>query len=522
MRSILAIRNRFALIVAAGCAALLAGPVCGQEAPTARGATDEMPRFEPSPCPALPAVKALATARCGYLVVPEDRRRPAGRTIRLIVAIVPALSSRPAPDPVVYLASGPGGIALGEGDFAVADGLNRDRDLVLMNQRGTYLSVPTLTCASVDDFYRRLLGLRFYAESTRRAHLAATRACREELVATGAELSAYNSSENAADFADLRHVLGYPQWNVFGESYGTYLAQTLMRDHPSGIRSVILDSTISVSEVTIPGVWFNTRAGFDNLFRACAAQAACRSAHPHLEDTFTRLVTELEARPLASTVKDPQTGAATEVVTDGGALVDWLRNRSYKTPEFRSVPDLIDQLAARRPAAIEAIAKERVAEVVPSGLLGYGLAFGVVCREWYPFATGRDRRDAGRRAFPRYPASIQDEAVGGWAYANGDCSQVWDVPPAPSAVRRAPRGTIPTLFISGSFDAVASLDWTKAAARTLPHSTIISIPGVGHYVAPQSPCAQAVIASFLANPNAPEASCVGALLPPVFTSRDLP
>jgi pimeloyl-ACP methyl ester carboxylesterase len=84
-------------------------------------------------------------------------------------------------------------------------------------------------------------------------------------------------------------------------------------------------------------------------------------------------------------------------------------------------------------------------------------------------------------------------------------------------VRRAPHSTIPTLLLSGSFDAVASLDWTKAAARTLPHSTIISIPGVGHYVAPQSPCAQAVIASFLADPKAPDTSCVGALAPPDFT-----
>ena len=514
MRSILPTRNRFALIVAATCAALLAAAVCGPGAPPKAGAADEVPRFEPSPCPALPAVKALANARCGYLVVPEDRRRPAGRTIRLIVAIVPAVSSRPAPDPVIYLAGGPGGSALTEADLAVAAGLNRDRDLVLMNQRGTFLSVPALTCASIDDFARRSLGLRFYAASTRRAHLAATRACREGLVATGAELSAYNSSENAADFADLRHVLGYPQWNVFGVSYGTYLAQTLMRDHPSGIRSVILDSTIPVSEVTIPGFWFNTRAGFDNLFRACAAQAACRSAHPHLEDTFTRLVNELEASPLTSTVRDPRTGAATAVVIDGGALVNWLH-----TPEFfRGVPDLIDQLAARRPAAVEAIAKERIDLAGPDvPAVGYGLRLGVYCREWYPFATGRALRDAGRRAFPRYPASIQGEAVGSWAYANEDCGQVWHVLPASPAVRRAPRSTIPTLLLSGGFDTVAALDWTKAAARTLPHSTIISIPGVGHYVAPQSPCAQAVIASFLANPSAPDISCVAALAPPDFT-----
>jgi pimeloyl-ACP methyl ester carboxylesterase len=480
-----------------------------QVAPAVSEPADKAPRFESSPCPALPAVKAMSNARCGYLVVTENRHRTASRTVRLMVAIIPARSARPAPDPVIYLASGPGGSALTEADFAVAAGLNRDRDLVLMTQRGTYLSVPALTCASIDNFYQRAVGFRFYAESTRRAHLAATRACREELVAKGADLSAYNTTENAADFADLRTALGYPQWNVFGVSYGTYLAQTLLRDHPKGIRSVILDSTLPIS-VSIPGFWFSTRDGFRNLFRACAAQAACRSAHPHLEETFTRLVNEFEANPLTATVRDSRTGEATEVVIDGGALVDWLHNRN--TADFSGVPDLIDQLAARRPAAIETIAKQRVPP--PSGphdpTVGYGLAFGVTCGD-YPVATPQDVRTAGRQAFPGYPASVQDQAVDSFAYANDDCSQLWHVPQAPSAARRAPRSAVPTLLISGSFDAITSLDGAKTAARTLSHSTIITIPGVGHYVAPASPCAQAVIASFLANPNAPDTSCVGAL-----------
>jgi hypothetical protein len=119
---------------------------------TAAAAVAKVPRFEPSPCPASP-VKALANARCGYLVVPEDRGRPDSGTIRLIVAIVPAGSARSEPAPVVYLAGGPGGIALHEADVAVATGLNRDRDLILMDQRGTLYSEPALTCPEVDQFF---------------------------------------------------------------------------------------------------------------------------------------------------------------------------------------------------------------------------------------------------------------------------------------------------------------------------------------------------------------------------------
>ena len=115
-----------------------------------------VPRFEPAPCPDFP-VPELARARCGYLVVLENRARPTGRTIRLIVAILPAASSRPKADPVVHSASGPGGIGLGEIPFLIGSGLNRDHDLIVMDQRGTLLSKPALTCESADAFDRRLI-----------------------------------------------------------------------------------------------------------------------------------------------------------------------------------------------------------------------------------------------------------------------------------------------------------------------------------------------------------------------------
>src|SRR5262249_39613366 len=82
--------------------------------------------------------------------------------------------------------------------------------------------------------------------------------------------------------------------------------------------------------------------------------------------------------------------------------------------------------------------------------------------------------------------------------------------------------SIPTLLISGTFDTLTSLAGAKAAAAKLSNATIISIPGVGHAVSPQSPCAQAVVVSFLANPAAPDTSCVGALKPSNFNSMGSP
>src|SRR5215831_12509895 len=107
MRSICALRARFASIVVSGLT-FLAAAVSAQDAPTAAG---QVPRFEAAPCPKLTGADELAKASCGYLVVLENHSRPTGRTIRLLVAKYPARSSEKRVDPVVYLAGGPGDIA---------------------------------------------------------------------------------------------------------------------------------------------------------------------------------------------------------------------------------------------------------------------------------------------------------------------------------------------------------------------------------------------------------------------------
>jgi pimeloyl-ACP methyl ester carboxylesterase len=100
--------------------------------------------------------------------------------------------------------------------------------------------------------------------------------------------------------------LGIAEWNVYGVSYGTDVALTLVREDPEGIRTVTLDSVVPPSVVSLSGFWPNARDGFDDLFGACAAQPACRKRHPGLEATFTRLVRRLEAHPVTPSRRRPR------------------------------------------------------------------------------------------------------------------------------------------------------------------------------------------------------------------------
>ncbi|MCX5589483.1 alpha/beta fold hydrolase [Streptomyces erythrochromogenes] len=483
--------------------------------PTAPAPTGPAPaagaRFVPGPCPSTPEpIEALATARCGYLEVPENRSRPGGRTIRLAAAVIPATSPKPAQDPVVFMSGGPGGETFDDIPYLVSSGLNRDRDLIVMAQRGNLYDTPDLACPELDRFYATSVGLPSYAPQTERLMLDAAKQCRDRLTAEGTDLSAYNSTENAADFADLRTALGIKQWNVYGHSYGSNLALTYLRLHPQGIRAVALDSIAPAQSVSLPFAWASAQEGLANLYKACAAEPRCNSRYPDLERTLDEQVRKLQAHPLTLNVRPPQGGAPVKVVLDGGALVNLL---VAKAIPFKDVPAAIDELARGHP---ERFARARAAgSVQVTGQTAHGLTNSVVCSEWVPDHTASDVLDAGRRAFPHWPDPVLAQAPQ-LAFQEQVC-RIWNVPDRTARQRVAPAASVPTLFLNGTFDMKTGPSWAQQTARTLPRSSTVQIPGIGHWTVPQSPCAQKVLASFLTRPTAPDTGCVADLKWEPFT-----
>src|SRR5262245_66660056 len=114
----------------------------------------------------MPGTDELAKASCFHLVVSENRKQPDGRTIKLLDAKYPARSPEKQPDPVVYLARGPGDIVPLEINPLLAADFIRDRDVYVVSQRGTMFSGLDLTRAPADNLRRRLPGLRFSSERT--------------------------------------------------------------------------------------------------------------------------------------------------------------------------------------------------------------------------------------------------------------------------------------------------------------------------------------------------------------------
>ncbi|MFC9612636.1 alpha/beta fold hydrolase [Streptomyces sp. NPDC056938] len=469
-------------------------------------------RYEPGPCPKTPEpIPELKGARCGTLIVPENRAKPNGRQIKLGVAIVPALAAKPKADPIVWLAGGPGDDAVGEAKMAVDGGLNRDRDVIFMSQRGTYSATPRLTCPNIDKFNARAVGLVYDAPSTERLHVEATKACHDRLAARGNDLSAYNDTESAADYADLRAALRIKQWNLYGISYGTDLALIYMRLHPEGLRSVGIDGILPPSKAGSAATWSSARQGFDGLFKACADQPACNHRYPNLPATFDRLVRQLEAKPVTTTVTVPGHAKPVKVVLDGGALVNWMTSATHVAPQ---VPLALDELAHGKPQRIAQQWAGGKLSPQAVGRVAHGLSYGVFCSEWTPYESQEAALRGGQEAFPSFPHSIQAQAPQ-LTFLRPDCD-VWNVPAAPRSIRDVTRSDIPTLALSGGFDSQTGADNGPYVARTLSKAKVVTVPYEPHVVFATSKCAQQITVSFFDAPTAPNTACLKDLKPPRF------
>jgi pimeloyl-ACP methyl ester carboxylesterase len=331
------------------------------------------------------------------------------------------------------------------------------------------------------------------------------------LVSQGIDLSAYNTFENIEDFMDLRKLLEIREWSIFGTSYGTYVALTLMRIHPENLATVTLDSISPPSVAGLGWPWSSAGEGFNNLFDACAAQTSCAAKYGDIRTQFTSQVQRLEANPLTITSTYTPGGPPVTVALDGGALVNWFvaGGRSL----FANVPSAIQELVNGNPLQIAAN-RAAIANPAAESTQGYGLTYGVFCSEWIPFEPQSDILAKGRLAFPDYPDSVLSQTPQ-LPFATEDCA-VWDVPKAPASIKDVTISAIPTLVIDGSFDGKTSPMWASYVAKTLSNSTTIIIPGVGHLVTAQNQCAQTVFQSFLENPTSPNTGCVAQQTIPPF------
>jgi pimeloyl-ACP methyl ester carboxylesterase len=464
-----------------------------------------MPVWEPAECP-FPPVRG-ETIECGFLVVPEDRTaaNEAAGEVRLAVAIIKSYSGNPQPDPLVYLAGGPGDQAVAAaGYFArLFRPVLAERDVIILDQRGTGISEPSLDCPETTALAFENIERDIPGAEANALEIEAARACRDRLLAAGINLSAYNSAASAADLDDLRRALGVDSWNLYGISYGTRLALTALRDygHTATIRSVVLDSVAPPQANLVEETGLNFHRALSLLFARCADTSTCAATYPNLEDRFYALVDRLNASPATVTVSDPVNQEVYRIPFDGDALLEFTFRSLYSRERIMRLPLTL--------AALEEGNTLRVAEILVDFLhLGdsssEGMNLSVSCVEEIPFNS-----PAGvAAAIVDVPESLQQFLQPAIATTFAGC-ELWAVEPAGPLETEPVASDIPTLILVGDYDPATPPAYARQAAEHLANAYLYEFEGLSHGVIISHACGVDIMTDFLADPDAePDSRCL--------------
>jgi pimeloyl-ACP methyl ester carboxylesterase len=475
--------------------ALLATALLAGCAPRAAGPER---RVQLAPC----HVKGVAAATlCGTWQVPEDRDAPAGRKIALRVAVVPALARVAQPDPLFMLAGGPGqGAVEGVGPLLPAlERIHRQRDIVLVDQRGTGQSEP-LACELSDE--DAPLALRMRDEGFPAERL---RAC---LASYRADPRLFTTPIAMQDLDAVREALGYERINLWGGSYGTRAALVYMRAYPQRVRLAVLDGAAPYS-IRLPLHFARDgQRSLDLLFESCAKEAACARAFPDLRSRFGALLGRLEKQPFRGTVADPVSGEPQQVTISHDVFAAGLRGILYLPEMATLVPLMVDR--AERGDFTAFLAASQGLQRGISRNMALGMFFSVICAEDVPFIEPSEVDALSRGTF--FGPALTRELIA--------ACQVWPRGRFDPALREPVKVDVPTLVLSGELDPATPPVWGDEVAKALPRSLHLVVPGVGHGATAQG-CVPRLLAEALDRGEVAglDASCVKKLgRPPFFVS----
>jgi pimeloyl-ACP methyl ester carboxylesterase len=346
--------------------------------------------------PGIPA----AFARCGTLVVPEDPAAPAGPSVEIFVARIGALSATPKPDPLLLIAGGPGQSTVDfylqlRGAFEQA---RRDRDIVLVDQRGTGRSADGFTCKTPEDLALDTAGPD-----------ALARVIDDCQGALKHDPRFYTTSVAVQDLDRVRAALAIAQWNVYGVSYGTRVAQHYLRRFPDRTRAVVLDGVVPPELALGPDVAREAQRALTQIFGRCAADAACSTRFADLPAHFRELLARLDAR-----AHDRPAPPLTSL--ELRALVRFM---SYNAATVALLPVLLTEAYDGNYAPLASHAKTTLRDLPES--LSFPMSNSVTCTEDVPFIAadsaaglgdtylGTAIVDALKLICGRWPAGTRDD-----------------------------------------------------------------------------------------------------------------
>jgi pimeloyl-ACP methyl ester carboxylesterase len=421
-------------------------------------------------------------ARCGRLLVPEDRSETGGRKIGLNIVVIPSLHKPAQQDAFTYLAGGPGGAAASEmpsSALSIWPGVHERHDIVLVDQRGTGSSNALMCPEPTGE-----LG----TASQRRAYV---RSCLDGL---NGDPTQYGTRAAVQDLESVRVALGYGSFDVYGTSYGATVAQMYLKRYPKSVRTLILDGATFTDVPFFSRYARNGEHALAQVAKECAAQRACAKAFPAWRAELTSLIRKWNNKPLRR--------SKTSTIT-GDGLAGIVQGMMVTAASAARIPLLVSHAAAGH-------YKPLIAALGAAGGLPRSMMYWtIMCNEpWVgldshgPWGTFLDGLTAVTLAQARIVCAFipkRTEAASAWT---------------------RPHSRVPTLVLAGEADPQDPIGNLPNLGSALPNARVVIAPGQGHAVG-QYGCLGALVSRFVDHGTAKslDTRCARAIGPPSFVVR---
>jgi pimeloyl-ACP methyl ester carboxylesterase len=417
-----------------------------------------------------------------------DPTAPDGPKIEIFVARLGGFSPEPRPDPLLLISGGPGQSTVDfylqlRGAFDLA---RRDRDIILVDQRGTGRSAQGFACDVPEDLSLDTAG----PEQLNRV----VDACVAEL---DHDPRFYTTSVAVQDLERVRAALGVEQWNVYGVSYGTRVAQHYLRRFPERVRALVLDGVVPPTLVLGPDVAREAQRALDQIFARCAAeQPGCGAQFADLPQDFAALLAELDASAHAGA--SPGALSALEL----RALVRFM---SYTPPTAALLPVMLHEARAGNVVPLATLADALIGDLAES--LSFPMSNAVTCTEDVQFIAP----DATAGLETTYLGTAMVEGLTAMCAA-------WPRGVIDEGFNTAVVSDTPVLLLSGEYDPITPPAYAEQVKNAgLRNSVHVIGRQQGHGLVGVG-CVPRILRAFIATPEPAEldASCLAAEPPTPF------
>lgn len=293
------------------------------------------------PCECQVKIDSSFQTRCGYLIVPENRKKRNNKTVKLPFIQVMSKDPNKRKDPVIFTGGGPGGSSLGWARGGQARTILENRDCIAFEQRGTNFAIPNLWSKELSEAIKESYRKNLNKDSM---VIEGTKRYKKALEAKGIDITGYNTDETVSDIHDLLTVLGIDSVNLFGISYSGGLMLAVLQRDPSRIRSLILDSPLPTFVPIDEDEPANFSEALAAIFRNCEKDSLDKKLYGNIKYRFEQYFSSIENRPFFIPYVEKGKTESINVQYSRNELLQVVIDNIFDQSRIKDVPFIITEL----------------------------------------------------------------------------------------------------------------------------------------------------------------------------------